>query len=294
MYQNDIIIGYLDGVEPSSQYGAIGVVNNGKYRVLIPAEKMMDFGQPEMKTDKGVNMYKISNHPDAPLVPENDYFKFRLEQCLMMEMDYLIEDIKEGEDENGNPLVVIGGNRVNAMKRRKAAYFPDENNRIGIQEGDLVESRVISVGRKQITVEVKGIETIITPEELTYKHIADFTPIYEEGQLVLVRVLEIEFGNKQNKEIKSIKVSVKAAQTDPRRELIKNYHLGAAHTAKVTSITQHGIFAALDDDMDVYCRFSRWVERPRKSDKIKVIIDSVDTENFKISGKIKKVYKATR
>lgn len=294
-YKREPLIAHLAGYEPSMEFGAIGVVYYKSTRILIPADKLVNLGTPEMIDDDGNELYRVSSNPNVPLKKKALYAQQRVERCLEMEMDYVIEDIKELTDDNGNKITVVGGNRIEAMRIKRLNYFDDGINKAKIHIGDIVEARVVSVGAKQITVEVSGVETVIKAEELSYKHIANFTPEYEPGDLVLCKITDIQLGSKKDRNV-VVEASVRQTTPDPRIDQIKNYKVGTTQVCKVTYISRNGIYATIGDDkvMQVYCHFPRYADRPILNDKVLVALENIDMEKFQLQGRIKKVLKTNR
>lgn len=294
-YKREPLIAHLAGYEPSMEFGAIGVVYYKSTRILIPADKLVNLGTPEMIDDDGNELYRVSSNPNVPLKKKALYAQQRVERCLEMEMDYVIEDIKEFTDDNGEKITVVGGNRIEAMRIKRLNYFDDGINKAKIHIGDIVEARVVSVGAKQITVEVSGVETVIKAEELSYKHIANFTPEYEPGDLVLCKITDIQLGSKKDRNV-VVEASVRQTNPDPRIDQLKHYKVGTTQVCKVAYISRHGIYATIGDDkdMEVYCHFPRWADRPILNDKVLVALENIDMEKFQLQGRIKKVLKTNR
>lgn len=285
MYLKTPIIGKLENCEPTSE-GEVGVVMYGSTRIVIPVDHLIDLGTPEVITDDGVALYRPIKNIDQ-LVRKDAYAHTELRKRLGMEMDYIVKGMHEDQENPGRYSFVAS--RTEAMKaKRKKNYYPDARGDVQLAEGDITECRVVSVGTKSITVEVEGVETLIRAEELTYKHIGNFSPLYKAGDIILCKITSVEYGSKKDREVK-ITASVKQTYENPMIDLMGSFKEGASYDGKVSHIFEKGIFVNLTDEIDCYCHFPMYLPRPVLGQMVAVDIQRVDTKNFKLQGRISKL-----
>lgn len=285
MYLKTPIIGKLENCEPSKD-GEVGVVMYGSTRVVIPAEHIIDLGTPELIDENGDAWYRPARNTDK-LVRKDAYAHSILRKRLGMELDYIVKGMIEDETRPGRFSFV--GSRTEAMKvKRKRNYYPDERGYVQLAEGDITECRVVSVGTKSITVEIEGVETIIKAEELTYKHIANFTPSYIAGDIKLCKILSVEYGNRKDREV-IVEASVKQTVENPMIDLMETFKPGASYDGKVTYIFEKGIFVEITEEIDCYCHFPKHLARPELGQLVAVDLQRVDVKNFKLQGRITKL-----
>jgi len=285
MYLKTPIIGKLENCEPSKD-GEVGVVMYGSTRVVIPAEHIIDLGTPELIDENGDAWYRPARNTDK-LVKKDAYAHSILRKRLGMELDYIVKGMIEDETRPGRFSFV--GSRTEAMKvKRKRNYYPDERGYVQLAEGDITECRVVSVGTKSITVEIEGVETIIRAEELTYKHIANFTPNYKAGDIIVCKILGVTHGSRKDREV-TVEASVKQTVENPMIDLMETFKPGASYDGKVTYIWEKGIFVEITDDIDCYCHFPMYLPRPELGQLVAVDLQRVDSKNFKLQGRITKL-----
>ena len=109
---------------------------------------------------------------------------------LGAEIDFIVRGINK--DKKTGELTVVASRKDALLEKIKIYYATLDKNRASlIAKNPQVQARIISVGRKNIHVEVFGIQTQINATELFYEWIVDLRNIYSVGDVILIRVDEI-------------------------------------------------------------------------------------------------------
>ena len=207
------------------------LLSHGEFKILIPDLYMFD---PKARG------YEI---------PKEAAFANVIYGRLNSEIDYVVEEI-----DVENRIAV--GNHLEACRRKQKAYYFDTrfDGRPMVNEGMIVEARVISVRRYGIFIDVFGCESFIPNQHLSYARIPDAREYYSNGDIVQVRVTKIE--KISSSEVK-VTASVKATYPDPRLEAMKIYHVDGLYRGRVTVIDEFGIFVTLGNGAECKCEYPK-------------------------------------
>lgn len=231
----------------------------GNYTVVIPADELI----PPEKNYNGME--------------PAEYRERQLNRRLGAEIDYIITGIDEAAH-------VAVGSRLMAMKLKCAQNWLRTNDKglYILEEGDLVEARVVAVDRDEITVESFGVETTIRANQLSYDRISNAKEKFYPGMKVLTRVTRID---RRDPEDVHIELSVKQAMTNAKPNKIKKYERGARCAGIVSNYAKVGIFVSLEDGIDCLCSFARDFS-PAVGSQVIVRITKTDVEKGRIWGRI--------
>ena len=109
---------------------------------------------------------------------------------------------------------MAAASRLEAMAIKRREYYTgtgrDGNNLL--YEGVCAEGRVVAVVRAGVFVELFGVETFIPLRELSYQRMLDATAVYQPGQRVVVKLLEI---HRTDRDHIQVAASVKQANANP-------------------------------------------------------------------------------
>jgi len=154
--------------------------------------------------------------------------------------------------------------------------------------GDKVSGRVVSLTDYGAFIEIeKGIEGLIHNSEMSWtQHIKHPSQVVAMGQIVEAVILSLD------KEEKKISLGIKQLEPDPWETLMKKYPVGSKHSGIARNLTNFGVFVELEPGVDGLVHISdlSWTKKIRhpgevvkKSEKLDVIVLSVDVEQRKIS-----------
>ena len=225
-----ILTDRVAGIENTSGH-INAILYHGEFKILIPDSFMFDM------TDRDYGR------------PEDKSFSYIISGRLDAEIDYTVTEI-----DIDNRIAI--GNHLDAAKRKKKYYFfdPGFDGKPRIKEGMIVEARVITARRNGIFVDIFGCEGFIPNRELTYTRLGDANDFYKAGDIVQVRIQEIEYGEDQQV---NVRASVKATIPDPRIEAMSIYNVDGLYSGKVTMIDEFGIFVLLGNGVECKCEFPK-------------------------------------
>ncbi|MDO5398874.1 MAG: hypothetical protein Q4G33_13195 [bacterium] len=214
-----------------SRIFSVETLNNGKVTVAVLSMEGFRVIIPCME------MYKVPPLDMSTVTDDND--RIRREKQIMTkllgaEIPFIITNI-EG-DPDGEPVIIAS--RKEALQRMVDHNY-NRRNRDGkslINEGDTVESTVISVGRFAVWANVGGLDVSIPVYRLTHRYVEDATQMYTPGQKLNIYVGAIQYD--ENNRVSRISVSGKEPEIDEFRPKLKNIKSGAAFLGKITSIRQ--------------------------------------------------------
>ena len=256
-----ILTGTIQGVErladnPEMSYA---VIYHGDFKVIIPAEEMVTL--PE----------------DLHGLSKNDALFSMVNRRMGAELDYIVKGI---DQETG----LAAASRLEAMsiKRREYYYGAGRDGNNLLYEGVCAEARVVSVLRGGVFVELFGVEAYIPLRELSYQRMLDATAVYQPGQRVVVKLLEIHREDRDNIRVAA---SVKQAGANPYEKALKRYSVGNRYVGTVSMVDTTGVFVALDGGIDCLCSYPKR-GRPPRGARVTVRILGINHETNRIWGVI--------
>ena len=256
-----ILTGTIQGVERSEDNPDISyaVIYHGEFKVIIPAEALV--APPEDFRDQ----------------KPADVMHYLITKRLGAEVDYIVKgvDAKTG---------IAAASRLEAMalKRRQYYYGTDRDGNNLLYEGSTAEARVVSVIRAGIFVDLFGVECYIPQKELSYQRLMDAGAVYQPGQRVLIKILELDRKGRDNIHVVA---SVKQAGPNPYERALRKYSVGNRYVGTVSLVDTTGVFVSLDGGIDCLCAFPKRGRPPRGS-RVTVRILGINNDSNRIWGAI--------
>ncbi len=154
--------------------------------------------------------------------------------------------------------------------------------------GAKVKGKVVNILPYGVFVELeKGIEGLVHVSELSWtKRINNPGEMFAIGDIVEAQVISVE------KESRRISLSLKQLEQNPWVDADSKFSVGAKVSGKVRGFTDYGAFVELDGNLEGMIHISdmSWTKRVshpqdvlKKSQKIEVMILSVDAQNRRIA-----------
>lgn len=256
-----ILTGKIAGVERLGKKGpSIAVIFLNDYKIMIPASECIDIPAPGDKDPQQYEQYLLSKR-------------------LASEIDFVVKVIEED-----NEIAVASRMEAMLKKRKEFLLDTDKNGNYIVNEGSIVEARVVCTTRAGIIVEVFGAECYIPCRELSYQRIQDATQDFFVGTRILVKVLSIDRDMENN--IVNIDASVKQATENPYDKALKFYNEGDKYVGTVSMIDHNGVFVALDGGVDVLCKFPDRGPRPPRGSVATIRITLKNEEEKRLFGLI--------
>lgn len=255
-----ILSGTVQGIErPGDGANSVAVIYHGDFKVLIPAEEMVE--KPEETRGRSVS----------------DALHYMLNKRLGAEVDYIVKGI------DGEAGVAVAS-RLEAMAAKRREYYfgtnRDGNNLL--YNGVCAEARVVSVIRAGIFADVFGVETYIPLRELSYQRMLDASASYQPGQRILVKLMDIDRSDRSHIRVSA---SIKRAGENPYEKALKRYSVGNRYVGTVSMVDTTGVFVALDGGIDCLCSYPKRGRPPRGS-RVTVRILGINNESNRIWGAI--------
>jgi small subunit ribosomal protein S1 len=151
-----------------------------------------------------------------------------------------------------------------------------------IDVGYKIYCAIREVHQGHIIGDIGGIDVHIPVFELTYGWIDDLREVYKVGDVIRVKVMEID------KENKKVVVSKKALLKNPFPECAKKYTKNGEYVGKVSGVQDYGIFVNLEEGVDSLAPHLKF-QNVKKGDKVLVRVINVDVEKEQIRTKIIRV-----
>ena len=237
----------------------MAVLYHGDFKVIIPAEEMID--PPE----------------DLHGLPKSEVLFSMVNRRMGAEVDYVVKGV---DQESG----LAAASRLEAMAIKRREYYTgagrDGNNLL--YEGVCAEARVVAVVRAGVFVELFGVETFIPLRELSYQRMLDATAVYQPGQRVVVKLLEI---HRTDRDHIQVAASVKQASANPYEKALRRYSVGNRYVGTVSMVDTTGVFVALDGGVDCLCSYPPR-GRPPRGARVTVRILGINHETNRIWGVI--------
>lgn len=229
------------------------------YRVIIPYDVFL----PEAQLEK---------------TRELDEARYILSKRLGSTIDFKVVAIDEDAK-------VVVGNRVEAMTNKKEDLWfrrkVDSDDYL-INEGSIVEGRVVTVANQWMIVEVFGIEKRVSSKDISYIRIASLFKKYKVGDFVNVRITKLE-RDEETKEV-FIDVSVKEAYENPVKDKIDRINIGDIYIGEVTMISKGNVFININDEFEVLCKIPKHLNAPIVGGSATVNITNINKEQYRIFG----------
>ena len=249
---------------------------HGHFLVKIPVHLLVNLNNEELdKLSDEERMHYLRRIANAYLGAEIDYMVLALDEEARLAI----------------------GNRKRAMyvKRIRKFFVEPRGNNRRIEQGSLVEARVCSVERQNMTIEYGGVEERINVVDVAYHRIADLTQKYRAGDRVAVKIVELE--RERNSEngthfVVRSHASIKEAQEDPRKDMIQQMRIGDNAIGTVTMInTKKNCYVQLlGRDIEVLATTSKeFLQQPKKGDRVQVRFSQIDTETLRVFGNVTRI-----
>ena len=256
-----ILTGTIQGVERSEDNPnlSFAVLYHGEFKIIIPADETVK--PPDDFRDR---------------LP-GDVMHYLVTKRLGAEVDYIVKGI---DQKTG----IAAASRLEAMaaKRREYYYGSDRDGNNLLYEGISAEARVVSVIRAGVFVDIFGLEVYIPLRELSYQRWMDASTHFQSGQRVLVKLLSIDRGDRNNIRVTA---SVKQASENPYEKALRRYSVGSRYVGTVSMVDTNGVFVSLDGGIDCLCSHPKR-GRPPRGTRVTVRILGLNHDSNRIWGAI--------
>jgi len=153
-----------------------------------------------------------------------------------------------------------------------------------LQEGMILPGTVSSIVDFGAFVDLGGIDGLVHISELSWSHVTHPSEVVKVGDAVEVKILEV------NVKRERISLGLKQTQTDPWKELITAFPVGAIVEGKVTKLVSFGVFVDLGQGVEGLVHISEMarghVETP---DQVVAVGDAIDVKVMEIDEQRRRI-----
>ncbi|WP_370845679.1 hypothetical protein [Eubacterium sp.] len=231
---------------------------------------------------------------DAKYQESKDTRLFKLATTYIgAEIDFIVKSVDEKNK------VVLASRKEALISKIRTYYATLDNNKVSmIGNNPDVQARVVSVGRKNLGVEVFGIQTQINAKDVFYEWIVDLRNTFSPGDVILVNVEEIQYpeyfeGCEDNDAwllgIK-IKASHKKFEKDYPSMNFENHTVGSKTRGTITEITENGtIHIILKNKVNAIAHMVAGNRTPLVGDTVSYVCTRKDEKTHVSIGQITKI-----
>lgn len=268
MRSKRVLTGTMGGVERLSGGLSVAVVYYKEMRIVIPSTEMF---------------INIDEHGGSDQRELHNRYTQILTRMLGAEIDFVVSGIDRRSSS------VVASRRV-AMLRKQQHYFLTSNRGGGplIQEGQIVEARIISVGEKNMRVEVFGVEATVLARDIAWEWVDDCANYHQIGEHVLVKIMRVTRDDENNLRIA---VSVREAVSNPARDNIRKCVVQGKYIGKVTGVDIRAIYVRLNVGVNAIATAVHDRKTPCRKDDVSFVITRIDEEAGLAIGIITRVIK---
>lgn len=268
MRSKRVLTGTMGGVERMSGGLSVAVVYYKEMRIVIPSTEMF---------------INIDEHGGSDQRELHNRYTQILTRMLGAEIDFVVSGIDRRSSS------VVASRRV-AMLRKQQHYFLTSNrgNDPLIKEGQIVEARIISVGEKNMRVEVFGVEATVLARDIAWEWVDDCANYHQIGEHVLVKIMRVTRDDENNLRIA---VSVREAVSNPARDNIRKCVVQGKYIGKVTGVDTRAIYVRLNVGVNAIATAVHDRKTPCRKDDVSFVITRIDEEAGLAIGIITRVIK---
>lgn len=267
-----ILTGKLSGVERTPLGMDLAVIIFKGIRVLVPLKEM------------GVHT--------GPVPSGLEYTRWAIGIVKILssrqnfDADFLVRGFGTRED-TGERFVL--GSRRDAMRRKRKRFYLDTDE-LGshlIEEGSLVQARVVAVAEKSVRLEVFGVECAVSASGVSRLWVSSIRSKFAVGDLITVRVTKIERTSGGD-------VAIRVDARDVFGEETDNLHLcqrNGRYVGEVTGINKGVFFIRLDIGVNAVSHECRDMRMPGRKDTVSLTVTRLDEKNGVALGIINRIIK---
>ena len=135
-------------------------------------------------------------------------------------------------------------------------------------------------------IEILGIDLNLRIDDLAYGYIQDVNEFYSVGDVIPVKILEID------KENNKLKVSAKELLEDPYKNIRIYFTEGGEYVGTITGYAPNGVYIKLMQGVDAAAIIPIWMNKsPNIGDSVAVRIYEIDVRKRKIYCSLLRVIK---
>jgi len=235
MRRQIIIEGTLSAIEPDAEHMRVSIATHVQgFRVVIPDSEYF---------------YGDSFREDYLKAPESERYKRRFQKArarLGSRVSFVII-AATADPESGS--YAVAGSRVKAMERKRDMYFFDQNipETRKLDNGSVIEGRVLSAGRDRCVVECFGVETIIPASHLSSRQfVRDCRKVVAAGDVLRLTLTKISADREARTVALELTARTGLTEMAERAQLVR---IGTFAQGQVVSYNEKKkVYTAVTDD----------------------------------------------
>lgn len=184
---------------------------------------------------------------------------------------------------------IVAGSRRDAMRRKRRRFYldTDELGNHLIEEGGLVQARVVAVAEKSIRLEVFGVECAVSAGRVSRMWVSSIRAKYAVGDTVTVRVTRIELPSAGD-----ISIQVDARDVFGREEdKLCLCQRSGRYVGEVTDVRRGVFFIRLSIGVNAISHDCRDMRMPGRKDTVSFTVTRLDEKNGVAIGIINRIIK---
>lgn len=216
------------------------------------------------------------------------------EKRLGMPVEFMVWRVMEAAG-------VAYATRIHALSTIATLNFSFRKDKENFSKGRVVQGTITGTNRRGIFVNVAGVESYISQEDLSWNRIEDCSEAYHIGDAINVKIMDIKnteietFNRNHNQKSKlpyfDIKMSVKETIVNPNDLYYNEFTIGSLYQGKVTQINEEGYFVELTKrKFQVFCQIPETNRLPIVGDRVNVRIKKKDDTRKKTFASIVSVF----
>lgn len=267
-----ILTGTLAGVERTPLGMDLAVVVFKGIRVLMPLKEM------------AVHTGSVPSDPDYAAWAAGIVRILGSRQNS--DVDFVVRGFGTRED-NGERFAL--GSRRDAMRRKRKRFYMDTDE-LGnhlIEEGGMVQARVVAVADKLIRLEVFGVECTVAARRMSRMWVSSARDKHYVGELIPVRVTQIERVNVD-------RIAIRVDARDVFGETGDNLSLcqpNGRYVGEVTDVHKGIFFIRLSIGVNAISHECRDMRMPGRKDTVSLTVTRLDEKNGVALGIINRIIK---
>lgn len=266
-----ILTGKLVGVERTRNGMDTAVVLFKNMKVLVPLKEMaVHTGQ-------------------VPSGPEYAAWASGIIRILSTRQNSDVDFLVRGLGSNEAGERIVAGSRRDAMRRKRKHFYldTDELGRHMIEEGSMVQARVVAVADKLIRLEVFGVECAVAAKRMSWVWMSSARDKHYVGELIPVRVTQIE-------RVNADRITIRVDARDVFGETGDNLSLcqrNGRYVGEVTDVRKGVIFIRLSIGVNAVSHECRDMRIPGRKDTVSFTVTRLDEKNGVAIGVVNRIIK---
>ncbi len=230
---------------------------------------------------------------DAKFTEDEDTRLFKLASNMLgAEIDFVIKSVDKKEG------LVLASRKAAILDKIKTYYAELDENRVSkVANTPDVQARILSVGQKNIRVDVFGIQTQINAKDIFYEWVVDLGKMFSAGDYILVHVSEIDYPEpfegceNDEKWLMGIKIKAnhKKFEKDWTRIAFENHQVGSKTRGTITDYNNGVYFITLKNKVNAIAHSVSGRRTPMVGDVVSYVCKRKDAESNTSVGLITKV-----